>query len=145
MKKNKKNIVYYKHISLKPRKIINLQGKSIGFTISKFDVDKYKLSKGDIIRPILFYKNMKDERPLPFSKIVCIGNNLGVHIALKIMKEQKLEIGMKVQINLQIPCYEYNNDVTEGGKKIVFIFEKRDGLKLRYKLDEDKVSYTILK
>jgi len=143
MKKNKKNITYYKYIAITPRKIRNLQGKSAGFTIAKTDVKEHGLCKGDIVRPILRFDGK--EHPIPFSKITCIGDNLGIRILKSIMSEQKLRIGTLVDITLHKPCYEYSNDATDCGNKFVFILEKREGIKLEYYLKNEKINYKILK
>ncbi len=143
MKKNKKGIIYYKYIAVTPRKIRNLQGRSVGFTIAKSDIKKYRLCKGDTVRPILHF--LGKEHPIPFSKIINIGDNLGIRIGNAIKKEQKLRVGTTVDITFQIPCYEYNNDVTECGKKFVFILEKREGIKLQQELKSNNIDYKLLK
>jgi len=140
----KSRIVYYKHIALKPR-VIRSFNKSAGFTISKQDAKTYDISKGDWLRPILYTKGFTIEHPIPFSKVVRIGDNLGIRISAKIMKNQDLRIGTKVNIILQQPCYEYKNDITKNGKNFVFIVGKKDGLIIEDDLKINEIEYRLLR
>ena len=143
MKKNKKDIIYYKYIAIAPRKIRSLQGKSAGFTIAKSDIKEYDLCKGDTVRPILRFGGK--EHPIPFSKIINIGDNLGIRISKSIMSEQKLRVGTVIDVTLHKPCYEYSNDATECGKKFVFILEKREGIKLQQDLKSKNIEHKLLR